>query len=151
MGQRPHPFHFRPPRLAAAKSLFCFNLLTVVVLAGVLIFTACKKEKQPATQPPQPLSGAALRYAGSYTISPPLGGSVLELRADGTAAYRSKDMVFGGSFQVSEQTLRVFITPSRDGPIRVAPIGVFLLSNYDPRGWRGFWDDEVVFLIRAAR
>ena len=123
-------------------------LLAILYLAGV-VGGACSRKPGQGTAGDLGLREGSARYAGSYLLRPSLGPSRLELHADGTTTVWTTTERLRGAYQVTSQSLRIFVTPEKNGPQRLAPIGVFLVSEYDT-AWRGMWDGDVTFLVKDS-
>ncbi len=125
-------------------------LLLPLALSGIIQAGGCRRKTEGDSGSGKPTGTGAAGFAGSYAIRPSAGESVLMLHPDGSATLSSGGNQWRGAYQVTTQSLRVFITPERTGPSRLAPIGVFLVADYSASGWRGIWDGDVAFLVRAG-
>ena len=125
-------------------------LVLTLGAAAPALLGSCSRRPAPGTAGHQGLREGSSVYVGTYLLRPSNSGARLELQSDGTATLWVEGVRHRGAFQVTSQSLRVFVTPETGRPQRTAPIGVFLVADYDSAGWRGLWDGDVTFLVRGG-
>ena len=79
-------------------------------------------------------------YAGRYLIEPSRKLHYLTLKEDGTAISEKEGRRQIGFVQRDSRMLRIYIED------RDRPTGLFLLSDYSAKDWRGMWNNSVRIL-----
>ena len=122
-------------------------------VSGALICLAsagCKKSK-PAEDPLKfEMTGDPSRYLGTYRLEPSASKAKITLNRNGTVAYVSDNPArLDGVFTINNEVLRIYVTFPQASAAN-EPIGIFLISDFHPDGWRGRWQGETRKLRKNA-
>lgn len=139
------------PKMQKRKITLSISLILSPLLWLVLAAGGCRKEPSRSEADRTAVTDAFKKYTGQYILEPTAAPTTLFLNRDGGMIMREEGAgIRRGSFQFSPSSLRIFLTLDESTALRTSPLGVFLLSEYDPLGWPGRWDGETRMLVRPA-
>jgi len=130
----------------ARKAGFKINLILALSLIICIAF-GCKKDSKKqilGSAPPPDFS----RYLGTYELRPAAAKTILTLTKDGGVKIQRGKKLHAGSYLASRNLLRIFVSLPGETIRSGEPAGVFLLRDFNPKRWRGFWNGDMRRLIK---